>query len=128
MAILEYQYGHVFGKAIKVERNQPLITKFYKPINLNLKQLPFYYSQCSYFRKINWYYNFESKEPVSRVIVLVSQEEQQVAFGSTNTDGVFIKSLPSGTYTITLKKLGFSAGGANYNRERCLINFEMLPN
>jgi GLPGLI family protein len=26
--ILEYQYGHVFGKAIKVERNQPLITKF----------------------------------------------------------------------------------------------------
>lgn len=26
--ILEYQYGHAFGKAIKVERNQPLITKF----------------------------------------------------------------------------------------------------
>jgi GLPGLI family protein len=26
--ILEYQYGHVFGKATKVERNQPLITKF----------------------------------------------------------------------------------------------------
>jgi hypothetical protein len=25
--------------------------------------------------------------------------------------------------TITLKKLGFSAVGANYNRERCLINF-----
>lgn len=26
--ILEYQYGHAFGKAIRVERNQPLITKF----------------------------------------------------------------------------------------------------
>jgi hypothetical protein len=45
------------------------------------------------FSKINWVLQFESKkEPVSRVIVLVSQEEQQVAFGSTNTDGVFIKS------------------------------------
>ncbi len=27
--ILEYQYGHAFGKAIKVEKNQPLITKFF---------------------------------------------------------------------------------------------------
>jgi hypothetical protein len=47
------------------------------------------------FSQNKLYYNLnQKKEPVSRVIVLVSQEEQQVAFGSTNTDGVF-KSLPS---------------------------------
>jgi hypothetical protein len=68
----------------------------------------------------------QKKEPVSRV-VLVSQEEQQVAFGST-TDGVFIKSLP-GTYTITLKKLGFSAVVEQIIIEKdALLTLRCFPN
>jgi hypothetical protein len=50
----------------------------------------------------------QKKEPVSRVIACITRRTTS-CFCSTNTDGVFIKSLPSGTYTITLKKLGFSA-------------------
>lgn len=70
----------------------------------------------------------QQKEPLSRVIVLLSQGEQQVAFGATNTDGVFIKSLPSGSYTITLKKLGFSVVVVQIIIEKdALLTFEMLP-
>ena len=70
----------------------------------------------------------QEKEPLSRVIVLLSQVEQQVAFGSTNTDGQFIKSLPSGTYTIALKKLGFSTVVEQLVIEKdALLTFEMLP-
>ena len=70
----------------------------------------------------------QKKEPLSRVIVLLSHGEQQVAFGSTNTDGQFIKSLPSGTYTIALKKLGFSTVVEQLVIEKdALLTFEMLP-
>ena len=50
----------------------------------------------------------ENNLPVSRVIVSISQEDDQVAFGTTDANGFFEKQLPLGSYSVSIKKLGFS--------------------
>lgn len=51
----------------------------------------------------------DNNEAVSRVIVIVMQGDDQIAFGTTNNDGVFEKNLTSGSYVFNVKKLGFTA-------------------
>ena len=46
--------------------------------------------------------------PVIRAIVSISQEDNQVAFGTTDANGFFEKQLPLGSYSVSIKKLGFS--------------------
>jgi hypothetical protein len=51
----------------------------------------------------------DSLQPISRAIVVISQNDKQISFGTTNTDGVFEKKLNNGTYIIKASKLGFVA-------------------
>ena len=50
----------------------------------------------------------ENNLPVIRAIVSISQEDNQVAFGTTDANGFFEKQLPLGSYSVSIKKLGFS--------------------
>lgn len=50
----------------------------------------------------------ENNLPVYRAIVSVSQDDNQVAFGTTDANGLFEKQLPSGSYFLSVKKLGFT--------------------
>ncbi|TDE05195.1 carboxypeptidase-like regulatory domain-containing protein [Flavobacterium sandaracinum] len=49
----------------------------------------------------------EASASVPRAIVIISQDGNQIAFGTTDTNGFLENQLASGTYTITIKKLGF---------------------
>ena len=51
----------------------------------------------------------ENNLPVYRAIVSVSQDDNQVAFGTTDANGLFEKQLPSGSYFLSVKKLGFTS-------------------
>lgn len=47
--------------------------------------------------------------PIPRALLLISANENQVAFGSTNEFGVFEKKLDNGSYIIKASKLGYIA-------------------
>jgi hypothetical protein len=49
----------------------------------------------------------ESKNPISRAVIIITQAENQIEFGSTNNNGDFEVSLPNGNYTIKISKLGY---------------------
>ncbi len=51
----------------------------------------------------------ENNLPVYRAIVSVSQDDNQVTFGLTDANGLFEKQLPSGSYFLSVKKLGFTS-------------------
>ena len=46
---------------------------------------------------------------IVRAIVIVTQNENQIAFGTTTEQGVFEKNLPNGIYSVKISKLGFVA-------------------
>jgi hypothetical protein len=50
----------------------------------------------------------DDKVPIQRAIVAISQEDNQIAFGTTDANGFIEKQLAAGTYIITIKKLGFA--------------------
>lgn len=50
----------------------------------------------------------DAKVPLQRAIVAISQEDNQIAFGTTDANGFIEKQLAAGTYIITIKKLGFA--------------------
>lgn len=49
----------------------------------------------------------EASIPLARAIVIMSQDDNQIAFGTTDANGFIEKQLPAGSYAITIKKLGF---------------------
>lgn len=49
----------------------------------------------------------EANTPITRAIVIINQEDNQIGFGSTDANGFIEKQIVSGPYTITIKKLGF---------------------
>jgi hypothetical protein len=51
----------------------------------------------------------ENNLPVSRAIVLLSQNEIQIGFGTTNQDGLLQRQIASGQYEIKISKLGFAS-------------------
>ncbi|UQD55231.1 carboxypeptidase-like regulatory domain-containing protein [Flavobacterium sp. K5-23] len=70
----------------------------------------------------------ENKLAVSRAIVIVSQEDNQIAFGTTNSEGVFDKVLPSGSYVFNIKKLGFTpVMEVVLVQEKVSLSFVLLP-
>lgn len=46
---------------------------------------------------------------IVRAIVIITQNENQIAFGTTSEKGIFEKTLPNGTYAVRISKLGFVA-------------------
>ena len=50
----------------------------------------------------------EARIPVARAIVIISQDGNQIAFGTTDANGFIEKQLTAGAYTVTIKKLGFA--------------------
>lgn len=51
----------------------------------------------------------EDLKPISRALLVISSNEKQVAFGTTNELGIFEKDLVNGSYTIKASKLGYVA-------------------
>lgn len=51
----------------------------------------------------------ENNLPVSRAIVIVSQNNNQISFGTTNENGFLEKQIASGEYDFKISKLGFAA-------------------
>ena len=56
--------------------------------------------------------------PVVRAIVLISQNDSQVGFGTTSPQGTLEKLLSAGTYQITVSKLGFVAQQQTINLDQ----------
>ncbi len=50
----------------------------------------------------------DKHEAVSRGIVVINQLNNQIAFGTTNNQGIFENDLPLGTYIFNIKKLGYA--------------------
>ncbi len=48
-------------------------------------------------------------QPIARAIVVIEQDDNQVAFGTTDQNGVLEKNLPNGTFNIKISKLGLVA-------------------
>jgi hypothetical protein len=51
----------------------------------------------------------ENNLPVSRSIVLLSQNDNQIVFGTTNENGLLQKQIVSGQYEVKISKLGFAS-------------------
>ena len=45
--------------------------------------------------------------PIQRAIVIVSQQDKQINYGTTNADGIVNLILPTGNFILTINKLGF---------------------
>lgn len=48
-------------------------------------------------------------KPISRALIVISMNDKQIAFGTTDEEGVFDKNLENGSYTVKASKLGFIA-------------------
>ena len=51
----------------------------------------------------------EGLKPISRALIVISINDKQIAFGTTNEEGVFDKNLENGSYSVKASKLGFIA-------------------
>jgi len=97
---------------------------------LNLKYLFFLFFPVILFSQniISIKISDENKLAVSRAIVIVSIEDNQVAFGTTDSEGVFDKELPSGAYVFNIKKLGYTPiMEVVLVKESVALSFVMLP-
>ncbi|TDD78530.1 carboxypeptidase-like regulatory domain-containing protein [Flavobacterium caseinilyticum] len=50
----------------------------------------------------------ENNLPISRAIVIVSQNNNQIRFGTTNENGILVQDISSGQYDCKISKLGFT--------------------
>lgn len=97
---------------------------------MNLKYLFFLFFPVILFSQntISIKISDENKFAVSRAIVIVSKEDNQIVFGTTDSEGVFDKELPSGTYVFNIKKLGYtSIMKVVLVKESVTLSFVMLP-
>ena len=70
----------------------------------------------------------ENATAISRAIVIISQANNQIAFGTTNNEGVFEKDLGPGSYVFNIKKLGFTAITEEVSvSENLNLTFVLLP-
>jgi hypothetical protein len=51
----------------------------------------------------------DNLNPISRALIVISENDRQIAFGTTNEEGTFEKSLENGTYEVKASKLGYVA-------------------
>lgn len=77
---------------------------------MNLKYLLFLFFPIFIFSqsKITIKVVDDKHEAVSRGIVVINQLNNQIAFGTTNNQGIFENDLPLGTYIFNIKKLGYA--------------------
>ena len=51
----------------------------------------------------------QENQPIVRAIIIVTQNDSQITFGTTNRDGFLEKTLIGGSYNVKVSKLGFIA-------------------
>ena len=70
----------------------------------------------------------ETATVVPRAIVIITQGSSQIAFGTTNSEGVFEKVVVSGVYVVTIKKLGFTSITEEVSVSKDLnLSYVLLP-